>query len=107
MMYIQIAFLGVGVLIGIAIWGYAYRLGLRHGRAMSVPFRLIDELLDHKIHCCGQEPSTARLELETLLGLESWESQPLLQNVVQAARQPQNEKANVDLLAPPQSKKVA
>jgi hypothetical protein len=107
MMYAQIIFLGVSVLIGVGIWGYAYRLGLRHGRAMSVPFRLIDELLDHKIHCCGQEPSTARLELETLLGLEAWESQPLLQNVVQTARQSQNKNDGVDLPASPRTKRVA
>lgn len=106
-MYSQIVLLGVSVFIGVGIGAYAYRLGLRHGQAMSVPFRLIDELLDHKIHCRGQEPSAARLELETLLGLEAWESRPLLQNVVHTVSQPQNETANVDLLTTPRTKNVA
>ena len=45
--HIVLILIGVlGVLLGVGIWGYAYRLGGRHGRAMSVPFRLIDELLD-------------------------------------------------------------
>jgi hypothetical protein len=59
-MYTQIVLIligVIGVLLGVGIWGYAYRLGVRHGRAMNVPFRLIDELLDHKIYCRGQEPS--------------------------------------------------
>jgi hypothetical protein len=106
-MYTQIVLLGVGVFIGVGIWAYAYRLGLRHGQAMNVPFRLIDELLDHKIHCCGQEPSTARLELETLLGLEAWESQPLLRHAVRTVRRPQNETANAGLRATPRTKNVA
>ena len=106
-MYTQIVTISMSVLIGIGIWGYAYRLGVRHGRATSVPFRLIDELLDHKIHCCGQEPSTARLELETVLGLEAWESQPLLQQVLQTSRHTQSDSAAVDLPSLPRTKKVA
>ena len=106
-MYIQVVIISMSVLIGIGIWGYAYRLGLRHGRATSVPFRLIDELLDHKIHCCGQEPSTARLELETVLGLEAWESQPLLQQVLHTSRHTQDDNAAVNLPSLPRTKKVA
>jgi len=74
---------------------------------MNVPFRLIDELLDHKIHCCRQEPSTARFELETLLGLEAWESQPLVRNVLQPTRQMPSEKGNAEPLPPHNTKKVA
>jgi hypothetical protein len=69
---------GIG---GIGLWSYAYRLGLKQGQATSVPFRVIDELLDHKIHCLGQDPALARVELETCLNLETWESQSLVQHV--------------------------
>jgi len=106
-MYTQIVIISMSVLVGIGIWRYAYRLGVRHGRAMSVPFRLIDELLDHKIHCYEQEPSTARLELETVLGVEAWESQPLLQHVLHSSRQRRGDNTTVDLSSPPRTKKVA
>jgi len=106
-MYTQIVLLSISILSGIGIWRYAYRLGLRHGRAMSVPFRLIDELLDHKIHCCGQEPSMARLELETLLGIEAWESHPLLQHVLHASPRAQSSSAVVDPPSLPRTKRVA
>ena len=69
--------------IGIGIWSYAYRLGLKHGQATKVPFRVIDELLDHKIHCLGQDPAFARIELETSLHIESWEAQSFIQHVLQ------------------------
>jgi hypothetical protein len=65
--------------LGIGIWSYAYRLGLKHGQATKVPFRVIDELLDHKIHCLGQDPAFARIELETSLHVASWELQSLTQ----------------------------
>jgi len=85
--HIVLILIGVlGVLLGVGIWRYAYRLGVRHGRAMSVPFRLIDELLDHKIYCRGQDPSAARFELERFLGIEAWESQSLVQHAVHSAR---------------------
>jgi len=57
-------------LTGIGVWRYAYRLGVKHGRAMLVPFPLIDELIEHRIACLGQDPSTAQVEVETSLGLE-------------------------------------
>jgi hypothetical protein len=74
-------------LVGMGIWGYAYRLGLRHGRSTNVPFRLIDELLDHKIHCLGEEPAVARVELETSLGIEAWESQSMVQHALRTREQ--------------------
>jgi hypothetical protein len=76
----------LGVLLGVGIWRCAYRFGVRHGRAMSVPFRLIDELLDLKIYCRGQDPSAAQSELERFLGIEAWESQSLVQHTVHSAR---------------------
>lgn len=69
--------------VGLGIWSYAYRLGLQHGQATKVPFRVIDELLDHKIHCLGQNPALARVELETTLNLESWEAHSFTQRVLQ------------------------
>ena len=82
--------------VGIGIWSCAYRLGLKHGQATKVPFRVIDELLDHKIHCLGQDPASARVELETSLHIESWESQSFTQHVLQAHR---NQKDAVTLAA--------
>lgn len=79
MLFIVLALCG---LAGMGIWGYAYRLGVKHGRSTNVPFRLIDELLDHKIHCLGEEPAVARVELETGLGLEQWESQSMIQHTL-------------------------
>jgi hypothetical protein len=73
-------------IVGIGIWSYAYRLGVKHGQATSVPFCVIDELLDHKIHCLGQDPAFARVELETSLHIASWESQSLTQHVLQVRR---------------------
>lgn len=91
-MYILIVLMSVSLLVGIGIWGYAYHLGLRHGRATSVPFRLINELLDHKIYCRAQDPSAARLELETSLAIEAWESHSLVQHVLHTPRHaPSNE----------------
>jgi len=72
--------------VGIGIWSYAYRLGVKHGQATSIPFRVIDELLDHKIHCLGQDPAFARVELETILNIASWESQSLTQHILQVRR---------------------
>jgi hypothetical protein len=65
--------------VGIGIWSYAYRLGLKHGQATKVPFRVIDELLDHKIHCLGQDPAFARIEVEISLHVALWELQSLIQ----------------------------
>lgn len=90
-MYTLIVLISAGLVVTVGVWTYAYRLGLRHGRSTSVPFRLIDDLLDHKIHCCGQDPSTARVELETSLGIEAWESQSLLQQTLQSSRHPQQQ----------------
>jgi len=78
--------------VGIGLWSYAYRLGLKHGQATKVPFRVIDELLDHKIHCLGQDPAFARIELETSLHIASWELQSLTQV-------PRNQKDAVTLAA--------
>ena len=78
-------------IVGMGIWRYAYRLGLKHGQATSVPFRVIDEFLDHKIHCLGQDPAQARVELETYLNIETWEAQSLVQHVCHA---PSNRKEN-------------
>jgi hypothetical protein len=92
-------FIGIILLcgvVGIGIWSYAYRLGLKHGQATGVPFRVIDELLDHKIHCLGQDPAFARIELETSLHLASWELQSLTQHVLQTRR---NQKEAVTLAA--------
>ena len=72
--------------VGVVIWSYAYRLGLKHGQATKVPFRVIDELLDHKIHCLGQDPAFARVEVETSLHVASWELQSLTQHVPQVRR---------------------
>jgi hypothetical protein len=69
-------------LAGLGIWRYAYRLGFKHGRSTLVPFHLVDELLDHKITCLGQDPAAARVEVGTCLGIEEWESQPLVQKIL-------------------------
>ncbi len=66
--------LALALLGGMGVWSCAYRLGLKKGRAVAVPFRLVDELLDHRISCLGQDPAFARLEIGTLLGLEEWRS---------------------------------
>jgi len=106
-MYTLIVLTSVGFCIVVGVWSYAYRLGTRHGRSTSVPFRLIDELLDHKIHCCGQDPATARVELENVLGLEAWESQSLLQHVLHPSRQTHRHGAGADQLVVNTTKKVA
>ena len=70
--------LAVGVafslLVGMGVWSWAYRSGLKRGRTVAVPFRLIDDLLDHRIACLGQDPSLARVEICTLLGIDEWQS---------------------------------
>jgi len=99
--------IGITLLCGIAgvgIWSYAYRLGLKHGQATSVPFRVIDELLDHKIHCLSQDPALARIELETCLNMEAWEAQSLVQHVHHA---PSNRKENPALPVPMRSARVS
>ncbi len=63
------------LLTGMGMWTYAYRLGLKRGRSLSGSFRLVNELLDHRIGCCGQDPATARLAVGTLLGIAEWEAQ--------------------------------
>jgi hypothetical protein len=71
--------LAIGVALsllgGMGIWSCAYRVGLKRGRTRAVPFRLIDELLDHRISCLGQEPALARVEINTLLGIDEWQAQ--------------------------------
>jgi hypothetical protein len=57
-------------LIGAGVWKHAYRLGVKHGRSMLVPYPLIDELIEHRISCLGQDPTTAQVEVEMSLGLE-------------------------------------
>jgi hypothetical protein len=94
--YLLIGIMLLCGVVGIGIWSYAYRLGVKHGQATSVPFRVIDELLDHKIHCLGQDPAFARVELETTLNIASWESQSLTQHVSQVRR---NQKETVTLAA--------
>lgn len=63
--------LGVGLssLTGAVVWQYAYRLGVKHGRTDRVPFPLVDELIDHRIFCLKQDPSVARMEVESALGV--------------------------------------
>jgi hypothetical protein len=56
-------------LTGIGVWQYAYRLGFKHGRSSMIPFPLLDELLDHRIGCLGQDASEAQAEVETSLGI--------------------------------------
>ena len=63
-----ILWVGLSGLTGAAVWRYAYRLGVKRGRAEGVPFPLIDELLDHRIVCLKQDPSIARMEVELRLG---------------------------------------
>ena len=65
----------LSLLSGMGVWSCAYRSGLKRGRAVAVPFSLIDELLDHRISCLGQDPALARLEIGTLLGIEEGRSQ--------------------------------
>ena len=55
---------------GIVVWQYAYSLGVKHGRSSLVPFPLVDELIEHRIACLGQDPTKAQVEVETSLGLE-------------------------------------
>lgn len=76
--------------VGLGIWSYAYRLGLKQGQATAIPFRVIDELLDHKIHCLGHNPELARVEVETSLHVESWETQSFTQHVLQEHRHQQD-----------------
>lgn len=106
-MYTLIVLIATALLIAAGVWGYGYRLGLRHGRSTSVPFRLIDELLDHKIRCCGQDPSMARVELETILGIEAWESQSLLQHVLHSPRHTQEQGDGAGRPMRTRTKKVA
>ncbi|HKA55761.1 MAG TPA: hypothetical protein VKJ47_19085 [Candidatus Binatia bacterium] len=56
-------------LIGAGLWKHAYRLGVKHGRAMLLPFPLIDELIEHRINCLGQDPTKAQIEVENSFGL--------------------------------------
>jgi hypothetical protein len=72
--YILAVGAALALLTGIGIWAYAYRLGLKRGRSLALPFQLVDELLDHRIGCCGQEPATARIAVGTLLGISEWEA---------------------------------
>ena len=65
----------LSLLSGMGIWSCAYRCGLRRGRSVAVPFRLVDELLDHRISCRGQDPALARIEIGNLLGIDEWQSQ--------------------------------
>jgi hypothetical protein len=91
-------------IVSVGIWSYAYRLGLKHGQATRVPFRVIDELLDHKIHCLGQDPALARVELETCLNVETWEAQALVHHVHHA---PAKQKEKSALSVPARSARVS
>ncbi|GEM_PF-6784137 len=64
----------LSLLGGMGIWSCAYRMGLKRGRTVAVPFRFIDELLDHRISCLGQDPAVARVEICTLLGVDESQS---------------------------------
>lgn len=66
MLLLCLALCGVS---GAIAWRYAYRLGFKHGQAARIPFALVDELLDHRISCLGQDPSKAQFEVETSLGM--------------------------------------
>jgi hypothetical protein len=68
--YVLIIGLTVYIFSAIAIWKYAYQRGFQDGQSSRVPFPLIDELLDHRISCLGQNPSRARFEVSTSLGVE-------------------------------------
>ena len=57
-------------LMGIGVWRYAYRLGVKYGRSTLVPFPLVDELIEHRTACLGQDPTRAQVEVEASLGLE-------------------------------------
>ena len=57
--------------VGFLLWRFAYQLGFQRGQTSAVPFTLVDELLDHRIACLGQDPSEARVEVETELGVEA------------------------------------
>jgi hypothetical protein len=72
--YILAVGAALALLIGASIWVCAYRLGLKRGRSSAVPFGLVDELLDHRIGCRGQDPATARVAVGTLLGITEWEA---------------------------------
>lgn len=65
-------FIGMSLssLTGVAVWRYAYQLGMKHGRTDRVPFPVVDELIDHRIFCLKQDPSIARMEVESTLGVE-------------------------------------
>jgi len=84
--HIMIVGVALSLLTGIGIWAYAYRLGFRQGRAILTPFHLVDELLDHRVTCLGQDPATARIEIGTLLGIEEWESPLLVEKIAQESR---------------------
>lgn len=56
---------------GFLVWRFAYQLGFQRGQTSSVPFSLVDELLNHRIACLGQDPSEARVEVESVLGAEA------------------------------------
>ena len=64
----------LGCFFGAWICIYVYRLGVKHGKATVVPFPLYDELLNHRINCLGQDPITARVEVERTLDTASWEA---------------------------------
>jgi hypothetical protein len=68
--YALILCLTIYILTAVAIWKYAYQRGFKDGQSSRVPFPLIDELLDHRISCLGQNPSRARFEVSTSLGVE-------------------------------------
>ncbi len=59
----------LGGLTGVGLWRYAYHLGVKHGRSTLVPFPLIDELIEHRIACLGQDPTKAQVEVETSLSI--------------------------------------
>ena len=68
--YSLIVYAALCSLMAVGVWRYAYRLGVKHGRSTLVPFPLIDELIEHRVACLGQDPTTAQVEVETSLGIE-------------------------------------
>jgi len=72
--YTLIVFGILCLLFGVGACVYMYRLGVKHGKATVVPFPLYEELLDHRIDCLGQDPTKARVEVESTLDTAGWEA---------------------------------
>jgi hypothetical protein len=55
-----------------ALIALAHAAGRHAGKQMTLPWRPIFQLVDHRVHCLGHDRRRVELELGDLLGIPAW-----------------------------------